>query len=450
MDCLQLAGRGRQLIFGSLNKFLVAAIQQPPHFTAHQNSRMNGKCGVLFLSRTLCRDQDCCSPMLAHQHAACDSGIRRNIKRMRAQDIERLIEARFLGRFGHGAFRSAKIKGGFSRASFYHSRIRCATAAMSEDEQTQGFSKQMETIPTQTALGSLLPDRIGSTPLLRLEQVVRGLAGITLLGKAEWANPGGSGKDRAAAAMVRDAQQRGLLVPGKTILDATSGNTGIALAMLGAALHIPVQLAMPSNVSPERKRILRAYGAEVDWTDPDQGSDGAIRRARELAGNDPARFCYLDQYSNDANWLAHYHTTGPEILAQTAGQVTHFIAGLGTTGTFMGTSRRLKEHNPAIQAISFQPDSPFHGLEGLKHMATAIVPTIYDPRIADHELEIETEAAYDMAKRLARNEGLLVGISAAAAVVACAKIAREEAVAGRRAVIVTLLPDSADKYLSER
>jgi len=303
---------------------------------------------------------------------------------------------------------------------------------------------------TSTSLGMLLPDRIGKTPLLRLEQVVRGLEGITLLGKAEWTNPGGSVKDRAAAAMVRDAQQRGLLVPGKTILDATSGNTGIALAMLGAALHIPVQLAMPSNVSPERKRILRAYGAEVDWTDPDQGSDGAIRRARELAGNDPARFCYLDQYSNDANWLAHYHGTGPEILAQTEGQVTHFVAGLGTTGTFMGTTRRLKEHNPAIQGVSFQPDSPFHGLEGLKHMGSAIVPAIYNPHLADRELEVETEASYEMAKRLAREEGLLVGVSAAAAVSACVKIAQEEAAAGRRAVIVTVLPDSAEKYLSER
>jgi cysteine synthase B len=308
----------------------------------------------------------------------------------------------------------------------------------------------METTHTQTTLGSSLPDRIGATPLVRLEQVVRGLDGITLLGKAEWTNPGGSVKDRAAAGMVRDARQRGLLTPGKTILDATSGNTGIALAMLGAALGIPVRLAMPSNVSPERKRILHAYGGTVDWTDPDQGSDGAIRRARELAGNDPAKFCYLDQYSNDANWLAHYNTTGPEILAQTAGQVTHFVAGLGTTGTFMGTTRRLKEHNPAIQAISFQPDSPFHGLEGLKHMASAIVPAIYNPHLADRELGIETEAAYEMAKRLAREEGLLVGISAAAAVVACLKIAREEAAAGRRAVIVTVLPDSADKYLSER
>jgi cysteine synthase B len=207
---------------------------------------------------------------------------------------------------------------------------------------------------------------------------------------------------------------------------------------------------MPANVSPERKRILRAFGAHVDWTAPDKGSDGAIRRARELAGNDPARYYYADQYSNDANWLAHYRTTGAEIWRQTAGQVTHFVAGLGTSGTFMGTTRRLKEFSPAIQAVSFQPDSPFHGLEGLKHMGTSIVPAIYNPHLADRNLEIETEATYEMAKRLAREEGLLVGISAAAAVVACLKIAKEEASAGRRAVIVTVLPDSADKYLSER
>lgn len=308
----------------------------------------------------------------------------------------------------------------------------------------------METSLAQTALGLSPTDRIGSTPLLRLERVTRGLEGVTVLAKAEWANPGGSVKDRAAAAMLRDALKSGLLASGKTILDATSGNTGIALAMLGAALGIPVLLAMPANVSPERKRILSAYGAQVEWTDPDQSSDGAILRARELAGNDPDKFCYLDQYSNDANWLAHYHSTGPEILTQTAGQVTHFVAGLGTTGTFMGTTRRLKEHNPAIQAISMQPDSPFHGLEGLKHMGSAMVPAIYNPHLADREMEVETEAAYDMAKRLAREEGLLVGISAAAAVSACLQVAREEAAAGRRAVIVTVLPDSADKYLSER
>jgi cysteine synthase B len=303
---------------------------------------------------------------------------------------------------------------------------------------------------TTSRLGCSLPERIGNTALVRLEQVVRDLDGITLLGKAEWANPGGSVKDRAAVSMVADARARGLLGPGKTLLDATSGNTGIAFAMLGAALGFPVHLAMPANVSPERKRILRAFGAHVDWTDPDLGSDGAIRRARELAGNDPERFCYADQYSNDANWLAHYRTTGPEIWQQTSGQATHFVAGLGTTGTFMGTTRRLKEFNPVLQAISFQPDSPFHGLEGLKHMGTAIVPAIYNPHLADRNLEIETEAAYEMARRLAREEGLLVGISAAAAVVASLQIAREEAAAARRAVIVTVLPDAADKYMSER
>ena len=298
--------------------------------------------------------------------------------------------------------------------------------------------------------GLTISERIGNTPLLRLDKITRGLEGVTLLAKAEWHNPGGSVKDRAASAMVREALAQGKLGPDKILLDATSGNTGIALAMLGAAHGIPVRLAMPSNVSPERKRILKAYGAQVEWTAPDESSDGAIRRARELAGNDPARFCYLDQYSNDANWMAHYETTGPEIWRQTEGRVTHFVAGLGTSGTFMGTTRKLKEFNPAVQAISFQPDSPFHGLEGLKYMATSIVPAIYNPHLADRQMTVETEAAYEMAKQLAREEGLLVGISAAAAVVASVQIARDEAKSGRRAVIVTVLPDSADKYLSER
>ena len=299
-------------------------------------------------------------------------------------------------------------------------------------------------------LGCLPTGRIGNTPLLRLDKLVRGLDGVTVLAKAEWVNPGGSVKDRAAASMVRDALTRGLLTRGKTLLDATSGNTGIALAMLGAAWNFPVVLAMPSNVSPERKHILKAYGAQVEWTDPAQSSDGAIRRARELAGNDPERFCYLDQYSNDANWRAHYNSTGIEIWEQTAGRVTHFVAGLGTSGTFTGTTRRLKELNPAIRAVSMQPDSPFHGLEGLKYMATSIVPKIYDPLLADRAVEVETEAAYAMVKQLAREEGLLVGISAGAAVAASLRIAREEAAAGRSATIVTVLPDSADKYLSER
>ena len=298
--------------------------------------------------------------------------------------------------------------------------------------------------------GSALLERIGNTPLIRLDSVVRRLPGVTLLAKAEWVNPGGSVKDRAASAMVRKALADGSLRDGRILLDATSGNTGIAFAMLGAALGFPVVLAMPSNVSPERKRILKAYGAKVEWTDPDLGSDGAIRRAREMAANDPGLYCYMDQYSNPENWRAHYDTTALEIWRQSGGSITHFVAGLGTSGTFVGTTRRLRELNPAIQAVSMQPDSPFHGLEGLKHMATALVPAIYDPALVDRNIEVETEAAYAMVKRLAREAGLLVGISAGAALVACEQIAREEYAAGRRAAIVTVLPDSAEKYMTER
>ena len=303
-----------------------------------------------------------------------------------------------------------------------------------------------------TKPGSTLLDRIGNTPLVRLERLTTELPGVQILGKAEWTNPGGSVKDRAAAAIVLDALQREQLCPGIRLLDATSGNTGIAYAMLGAALAFPVTLCMPSNVSPERKRILNAYGAEVVWTDPAESSDGAIRKARELArtSDRASQYFYADQYSNPANWRAHYTGTANEILEQTGGRITHFVAGLGTTGTFMGVTRRLKEANPKIECISMQPDSPFHGLEGLKHMATAIVPAIYDPRLADRNIEVETEAAYAMAKRLARTEGLLVGISAAAAVAACLRIAEEQAALGKEAVIVTILADAADKYLSER
>lgn len=297
-------------------------------------------------------------------------------------------------------------------------------------------------------LGDRLLDRIGNTPLVRLERVAASLPGIQILGKAEWTNPGGSVKDRAGASIVLEAMRQEKLCPGMRLLDATSGNTGIAYAMLGAAMAFPVTLCMPSNVSPERKRILNAYGAEVVWTDPAESSDGAIRKARELA-RDPQYF-YADQYSNPANWRAHYSTTANEILRQTDGRVTHFIAGLGTSGTFMGVARRLREVNPKIECISMQPDSPFHGLEGLKHMATAIVPAIYDPALADRNVEVETEAAYAMAKRLARTEGLLVGISAAAAVVAALRIGEEQAAQGKEAVMVTILPDAADKYLSER
>jgi cysteine synthase B len=303
---------------------------------------------------------------------------------------------------------------------------------------------------SQAKLGSSLPERIGNTPLLRLDQVVRGLQGITLLGKAEWANPGGSVKDRAAAAMVRDAISRKLLVPGKILLDSSTGNHGIALAMLGAALGFPVHLAMPSSVSAEHKRILAACGATVDWTDASQGADGAILRARELAGNDPDRFCFVDQYSNDANWLEHFHTTGSEIWEQSAGQITHFVAGLGTSGTFLGAARRLKGFKASLQAISVQPDSPSHGIRGLRHMGSSIIPAIYNPHLADRNLEIETSAAHAMARRLAREEGLLVGPSAAAAVAASVQIAQREVAAGRPAVIVAVLPDAAGKYLSER
>jgi len=300
-------------------------------------------------------------------------------------------------------------------------------------------------------LGHSLMERIGNTPLLRLDAVTRELPGVTLLGKAEWYNPGGSVKDRAAASIVADAGRRGQLYPGRILLDATSGNTGIAYAMLGAAEGFPVTLCMPENVSRERKQILQGYGANIIYTDPADGSDGAIRMARQLAAEHPDTYFYADQYSNDANWKAHYFMTANEIWQQTQGRVTHFVAMLGTSGTFVGTTRRLKELNPAIKCISLQPDSSFHGIEGAKHMASAMVPKIYDPTLADQNLEIATEDAYDMARRLSRSAGLLVGISAAAAVVGCLKIARELPLhREQEAVIVTILCDSGDKYLSER
>jgi cysteine synthase B len=300
-------------------------------------------------------------------------------------------------------------------------------------------------------LGHTLMERIGNTPLLRLDAVAGDLPGITLLGKAEWYNPGGSVKDRAAANIVSDAQRRGLLRPGKILLDATSGNTGIAYAMLGSAEGFPVTLCMPENVSRERKQILQGYGANIIYTDPGDGSDGAIRMARQLAAEHPETYFYADQYSNEANWKAHYCMTANEIWQQTQGRVTHFVSMLGTSGTFVGTTRRLKELNPAVKCISLQPDSSFHGIEGAKHMASAIVPKIYDPTLADQNVEIATEDAYTMARQLSRTAGLLVGISAAAAVVGCLKIAREiHLQRDQEAVIVTILCDSGDKYLSER
>jgi len=298
--------------------------------------------------------------------------------------------------------------------------------------------------------GTSILQRIGNTPLARLERLSPVQGDVQILGKAEWFNPGGSVKDRAASAIVTDAQRRGLLTASRGLLDATSGNTGIAYAMLGAALDFPVTLCMPSNVSPERKRYLAAYGAQILWTDPADGSDGAIRKAREVAAAEPDKYFYADQYSNDENWKAHYRTTANEIWEQTDGRITHFVAGLGTSGTFVGTTRRLRELNPAIRCISMQPDSPFNGLEGLKYMPTAIVPRIYDPTLADANIEMPTETAYKMVKSLARNQGILVGISSAAAVAASLQIAEQEAKAGREAVIVTILADSAEKYMSER
>ncbi len=299
-------------------------------------------------------------------------------------------------------------------------------------------------------LGTSLLERIGNTPLVRLDELTRTMPGIQILGKAEWANPGGSVKDRAASAIVADALRRDLVGPRQALLDATSGNTGIAYAMLGAAMGFRVTLCMPSNVSPERKKYLAAYGAEIVWTSPADGSDGAIRKARELAAGAPDRYFYADQYSNEQNWLSHYHTTANEIWAQTEGQVTHFVAGLGTSGTFMGTTRRLRELNPRIRCISMQPDSAFNGLEGLKHMATAIVPKIYDPTLADDNIDLDTERAYAMCLRLARHSGMLVGVSAGGAAAAALQIAEREHAAGREAVIVTVLCDAAEKYMSER
>lgn len=296
-------------------------------------------------------------------------------------------------------------------------------------------------------MGVNLKQRIGKTPLLRLKSVTRGMKDVQVLGKAEWTNPGGSVKDRAAFNIIDEALRTGKLGGGKILLDSTSGNTGIAYAMLGAAYGIPVTLCVPLNVSAERKRILGAYGAKVIYTDPGEGSDGAILKARAMIAEDPEKYYYADQYSNDANWRAHYtNGTADEIWKQTAGRVTHFTAILGTSGTFVGTSRKLKELNPEIRCISLQPDSPFHGIEGAKHMESSIIPKIYDASIADAELGIETEAAYRMARKLAREEGLLVGVSAAAGVVGAVQIAKD-VVAG--SVVVTILPDAGDKYLSE-
>jgi cysteine synthase B len=288
-------------------------------------------------------------------------------------------------------------------------------------------------------------DQIGGTPLLRLTRVTRGLpSAVEVHLKAEWFNPGGSVKDRPILRMILDAERDGRLTPGTTLLDSTSGNAGIAYAMIGAAKGYPVELVMPANASEERKRIIAAYGARIVISDPLEGSDGAILLAREIHARHPDRYFKPDQYNNPSNWRAHYDTTGSEILDQTGGRVTHFVAGIGTTGTLVGVGRRLHDANPRIEVVAVEPDAPLHGLEGLKHLATSIVPGIYDPSVHNRKLPVSTEAAYAMARRLSREEGLFVGESTGAAVEAALTVARDL----REGVVVVIAPDGGDRYLS--
>ena len=297
--------------------------------------------------------------------------------------------------------------------------------------------------------GKSVLELIGNTPLLRLMRIGDGFPNVEFCAKAEWCNPGGSVKDRPALSMIQAGLDSGALRSGKTIIDATSGNTGIAYAMIGAAMGYPVKLCLPDSASHERKRILTALGAELVITSGDEGTDGAIRRVHEIVAAEPERYFYPDQYSNPANWQAHYRTTANEIWEQTGGRITHFVAALGTSGTFVGASRRLKELNPSIRCVSLQPDAAFHGLEGWKHMETAIRPAIYDDTIADTSLEVGTEEAYRMVKRVAREEGLLISPSAGAALLGCFEVAKRIG-PHEKAVIVTVFADSASKYLSER
>jgi cysteine synthase B len=294
-----------------------------------------------------------------------------------------------------------------------------------------------------------LLNHIGHTPLIRLRRLDADLSPVQIWAKLEFFNPGGSVKDRPALNIIRQGELSGRLTRGKTILDATSGNTGIAYAMIGAAIGYPVALCLPGNASIERKRILKALGAELIITDPAAGSDGAFRKVREIYAGNPEAYFYADQYNNDANWQAHFQTTAPEILQQTENRVTHFIALLGTTGTFVGTSRRLKQENPNIECWSAQPATPLHGIEGTKHLPASIVPGIYDASLADGNLWIDTEDCYEMARKLAREEGLLLGISAAGNVVAARKLAEQLVSQGRAGTIVTIACDGAAKYLSE-
>jgi S-sulfo-L-cysteine synthase (O-acetyl-L-serine-dependent) len=293
-----------------------------------------------------------------------------------------------------------------------------------------------------------LIDAVGRTPLLELPHIAADVPGLRLLAKAEYLNPGGSVKDRPARAMLVDGLERGCLRPGKTVLEATSGNTGIAEAMLAGSLGYPVTLCMPASASAERRAILRAHGATLDLTDPLEGTDGAIRKAREMAAENPERYFYPDQYSNPRNWGAHFDTTGPEIWQQTGGALTHFVAGLGTTGTFVGVARYLKSRTDAVCCVAMQPDRPLHGLEGLKHMGSQMVPAIWDSSLADASLEVSTEAAYAMCRRLAREEGILAGPSSGANVAAAIRVALE--LETGPATVVTVLCDGGGRYLSER
>src|SRR5688572_25438199 len=301
------------------------------------------------------------------------------------------------------------------------------------------------TTPGSSSTASSIVDLIGHTPMIRLSGFEAGLRNVQLYAKAEWRNPGGSVKDRPAARMILEGERSGALTRDKIILDATSGNTGIAYAMIGAARGYRVRLCVPENVTPERKRILHAFGAEIVFTDPMDGSDGAILRAKAMYAADPGLYFYPDQYNNPGNWRSHYDTTGPEVIEQTNGRLTHFVAGLGTSGTFVGAGRRLREFNDAIRLISVQPDSPLHGLEGLKHMGTAIVPGIYDPGLADEDLAVSTEEAFDLTRALAR-QGLFVGISSGGNLAGALDVARR----AQDAVVVVIFCDGGEKYLSER
>ncbi|HTO21058.1 MAG TPA: PLP-dependent cysteine synthase family protein [Spirochaetia bacterium] len=301
--------------------------------------------------------------------------------------------------------------------------------------------------PLHPASGQSLVEAIGNTPLVRLSRVTEGISpDVEVLAKAEWMNPGGSVKDRPALWMILDGERRGALSPGKTILDASSGNTAVAYAMIGAARGYRVKLCVPSNVDRMMIATLTAYGAEVVLTDPAQGMDGSTREVQKIFGSAPDRFFFPDQLNNPANWRAHYEGTANEIWRQSGGRVTHFLAGIGTAGTFVGTGRRLRELSPGVRLISVQPASPLHGLEGLRHLATTIVPGIYDPELGDGEIGVQTEEAQAMVKRLAREEGMLVGLSAGAAVVAAMATARTL----ERGCVVTVLPEAGRRFLGQQ